>query len=573
MPTGVKSVIFDCVDNYGGVYLGIRSIEFLDSNDNVITLTEANGDFTAYATNEYEPDYKAEFAFDTSLSKTGVPTEKIWMVPEVSTEQRLIVVFTNLLDFYKIQVNNFHAEGDYTISGAKNVDIYTSENEVTNTTFGADTGNYTHLGSFVFDQHVASDEIDNQVFDVILEEILEPSIGSASLYSHSFIYYPPTYSVYTGILGADAKEPGFRLTAFSNVKSIIMDLHDNYGADSIGMRSVEFLKDFQTPIELLEENGDFTTYATEGPELKLQVFDTGNGHVIALNEDGTVTARGCDNWNQCSGTTGWTNIRTVAAAMRYSVGLTFDGELLITDIDVQNNSNFEAMRNADLLAVAGGKTHVIAMDTAGLIYTAAMPEAYYVHEFPNSDLGHSCNNCRSCQSQGCAMESCCGSTPWAFIYLDNGSPVVHQDSADHGYEQSCDTWDAKYDFSDWPDDIIYIAPSHQGTFGIRENGDVVKTGDGTGYEGSWLPRVTVDNGWHDLLSIDAGKRGCVGVKKDGTIIYEKLDIVDYRVKSTIFSAIDEINDAIDVRVMDGAAANAVILRENGKLVALECINL
>ena len=63
------------------------------------------------------------------------------------------------------------------------------------------------------------------------------------------------------------------------------------------------------------------------------------------------------------------------------------------------------------------------------------------------------------------------------------------------------------------------------------------------------------------------------MKKDGTIIYEKLDIVDYRVKSTIFSAIDEINDAIDVRVMDGAAANAVILRENGKLVALECINL
>ncbi len=162
--TRVKSVIFDCYDNYGGDYLGIRSIEFLDSNfDKVITLTKADGDFIAYGSS-YSYYSNPEYAFDTSLSKTGDLQDKNWLA-ETTSNERLIIVFAIPQDFQKIQINNTHHAGDRTDIGVKNVDIYTSENEVTNTTFGTDTANYNSLGRFVFDEHVSSDTIDNQILN------------------------------------------------------------------------------------------------------------------------------------------------------------------------------------------------------------------------------------------------------------------------------------------------------------------------------------------------------------------------------------------------------------------------
>ena len=157
-----KSVIIDIDDNYGASSMGVRSIEFLDQNDNVISLTEANGDFTAIASSSTDSDHAAGYAFDTSLSKTGTAQNSSWSAAQTNN-QRLIVNFTNPIRFFKIRVNNFHDSGSNTDAGIRNVDIYTSSKSVSNTTHDGDTSNYIHLGYFTVGQHVSSDEIDNQI--------------------------------------------------------------------------------------------------------------------------------------------------------------------------------------------------------------------------------------------------------------------------------------------------------------------------------------------------------------------------------------------------------------------------
>ncbi len=168
MPTGVKSVIFDVADYHGGYYsMGVRSIEFLDPLGNVITMTDADGDFTADATTIYESSVHPKYVFDTSTSKTGTTDQTSWEADGKKSDQRILIVFSNPISFIGIVVNNYHASGEYydggyTDRGIKNTDIYWSENETTNTTYGADTGYYHSLGQYLIEEHVADDVIDNQ---------------------------------------------------------------------------------------------------------------------------------------------------------------------------------------------------------------------------------------------------------------------------------------------------------------------------------------------------------------------------------------------------------------------------
>lgn len=254
MPTGVKSVIFDCVNLYDDEAAGgVRSIEFLDSNDSVITLTEANGDFSASATSYYVEYYLPKYVFDTSLSKLGAIYKRSWLSGNFP-EQRLIVVFTNPQDFSKIQVNNHHDNGTYTEDGVENVDIYTSENEVTNTTYGADTSNYTHLGSFVFDKHVEGDEVDNQIIN------LGPSKDPFEL---DVTFAAPSHTMTIEGKGMDSSFSSPVLTEFSAddhkyadvVRSVIIDIPNT---DMAEIEQINFYDHKDNLIPMTDD--DYVTY-------------------------------------------------------------------------------------------------------------------------------------------------------------------------------------------------------------------------------------------------------------------------------------------------------------------------
>jgi len=161
----VKSVIFDFADNWSAVnYLGVTSIEFEDENGVVIPLVGT--DFTAYATTEISTDYLAEFAFDTSLSKTGTYILNSWRASSPIT-QRLIIVFNNAQSFRRIIINNIHNSGSNTDIGVKNTKIYTSINDETpsgSPVYGEEISNSELIFDGQIAQHVASDVIDDQEF-------------------------------------------------------------------------------------------------------------------------------------------------------------------------------------------------------------------------------------------------------------------------------------------------------------------------------------------------------------------------------------------------------------------------
>ena len=166
-PSGfnAKSIIFDCANNYGSVILGIRSIEFIDG---VAVITNNDTLSTSYATTEGGVGALAGFAFDTSLSKIGSSTLTAWQAAFLqTTNQRLINVLNDPIDFTGITVNNFHTNGSGTDRGVQNVKIYISDDAITDTVYGNPISNSTLIFDGTLAEHVAADVIDDQILTLI----------------------------------------------------------------------------------------------------------------------------------------------------------------------------------------------------------------------------------------------------------------------------------------------------------------------------------------------------------------------------------------------------------------------
>jgi len=154
-----KSVVFDIADSYGTLYIAVRSIEFL-LNSVVIPMTSG---FTAYATSNYNASYLPANAFNTSLSKIGSYTDNEWLTATY-TNQRLIIVFDNPLEFDEIIINNSHLSGTWTTNGINNVVITASTDAITSTVYNTLIANSTVLFNGVIAQHSAVDAVDDQTY-------------------------------------------------------------------------------------------------------------------------------------------------------------------------------------------------------------------------------------------------------------------------------------------------------------------------------------------------------------------------------------------------------------------------
>ncbi len=163
----VKSVIFDIADNWGnGTYLGVRELAFRRNGSEI---TNNNTLASFYSTTHLESHYIAEYAFYTSLSKTGASSDNQWYASVGAgyvTDQRLICVFNTLTTFDTIRINNAHASGTYSDAGIQNVKIYTSLNAITSTVYGEAIANSTKIFDSTFPEHAAVDAAQN--FDITL---------------------------------------------------------------------------------------------------------------------------------------------------------------------------------------------------------------------------------------------------------------------------------------------------------------------------------------------------------------------------------------------------------------------
>ncbi len=139
----------------------MRSIEFYFEG----VLIEVTVDMIeAYATDTHvsSGDYAPINAFVTSLSKVGGASEESWFSSELTSHQRLIVVFNNPITFDEVVINNYHSNGEYTNRGLKTVVITTSTDEITDITYKADIANSTPLTVSNWPEHIAENIIDDQ---------------------------------------------------------------------------------------------------------------------------------------------------------------------------------------------------------------------------------------------------------------------------------------------------------------------------------------------------------------------------------------------------------------------------
>lgn len=156
-----KSVILDIADCWtSSSFMSIRSIDFFMDG----TLVDILDNHSYYATTENGSFSAPVFAFDTSVLKTGIWDYTSWISAGfVITNQRLIIVFNNPVEFNKIVINNGHNSGATTDVGAKNVKITVSSDAITDTTYNAAVANSEVLFDDVFDEHVSSDIEDPQI--------------------------------------------------------------------------------------------------------------------------------------------------------------------------------------------------------------------------------------------------------------------------------------------------------------------------------------------------------------------------------------------------------------------------
>lgn len=164
-----KSIVIDIADNWGDTaFLGIRAVDF-KREESLIPL--ADGDITCYATTEFGATYLAKFTFITSTSKTSAWTNTQWLAGNGSvTDQRLICVFDTPIEFDSIVINNSHNGAGYENSGAKNIKIYGSTDEITNTVYDSFVSNKALLFSDQISTHsVPTNTVDDQILSLLLD--------------------------------------------------------------------------------------------------------------------------------------------------------------------------------------------------------------------------------------------------------------------------------------------------------------------------------------------------------------------------------------------------------------------
>lgn len=247
---------------------------------------------------------------------------------------------------------------------------------------------------------------------------------------------------------------------------------------------------------LICEDGDVTAFgeSTHG-ELKannwsgIDAIAAGDRHVIGLRPDGTVVAAGKNDYQQCD-VSDWRDVIAISAGDVHTVGLTVDGKVIATGY------NKEGQTDVYSLVQEAGDRQIVAV-SAGYMHTLALLEDGTVLAAGNNVYGE-------CEvSDWRDIVYICSGTSFAAGLRSDGTVMVSGDG----------TWD--WGVSEWTD-IVQLAAGDFYLVGLRADGTVVAAG-GTDRRYEEAGQMRVD-GWDHVVLIAAGNDHTVAIREDGSIL-------------------------------------------------------
>ena len=168
-----KSFIMDGLTNHGDLsYMGFRAIHFYKEGVRV-NVTSRN--CTCYATNIHSSVNEPVVIFDVETSPIGDDDNNEWLASISNiTNQRIICVFDEIMTCDQILYHNFHDGGTNEDAGIKDVNIYISDDSITDTTCKAVISNSTLLYDGELLIHSTLNVSDPKLLDLGFTESLAP---------------------------------------------------------------------------------------------------------------------------------------------------------------------------------------------------------------------------------------------------------------------------------------------------------------------------------------------------------------------------------------------------------------
>ena len=173
MSITAKSVVLDVADTWGGLWMGLRSVEFL-LDGVLIPLVPA--DYLATATTFFSDIRSPYTVFDTTDSKVNYPDYSTWISVEGGSNQRIVVVFNTPITFDKIVINNYSLIGAKTDRGIKNTVITTSTDAVTSTVYNSAITNSTEIFTGIIPKHAETNAVEDYTVPIVLPATADLSV-------------------------------------------------------------------------------------------------------------------------------------------------------------------------------------------------------------------------------------------------------------------------------------------------------------------------------------------------------------------------------------------------------------
>ena len=224
--------------------------------------------------------------------------------------------------------------------------------------------------------------------------------------------------------------------------------------------------------------GAYETVSNKNSENPIIALAAGSEHIVALHEDGTVSATGRNLNGQCN-VSSWKDIIAISASDHETIGLKADGTVLTTD-------KFRGVYTdwADIIAI-----DMRSSDPVGLKADGTVVESY------ESTLS---------EQVGPPVSS------WEnIIAISKGNLHTVGLKADGTVVATGNNVSGQCEVSEWRD-IVAVSAGSYFTMGLKSDGTVVTTSK----------NIDV-SGWSDVSRISAAKYGfdeAVGIRSDGTLL-------------------------------------------------------
>lgn len=267
--------------------------------------------------------------------------------------------------------------------------------------------------------------------------------------------------------------------------------------------------------------------------LRVRAVSCGNAHVLALHENGTVSADG----NPVDGSTdvsAWRNVKNIEAAKYHSIGLTEDGTVYFCGRndcgqgDVTEWSQIRKIKTTD--------TYTVGVTYEGKLKIAGRPP------FDVSQIDESWNH---------PVDVVASPTHLACLYADgtvkNTTPIFSEDD-EHPYILDTSHWRG----------VRAIAAGHYMTLGLCFGGHVLATGNNDdGQCGT--------SEWTHVVDIGCGDRYAAGLTADGRILVAgELKKSNRSAELMRIADISRWQDVIALRCGD---RHLVTMNESGQILA------